>query len=194
MTRLASLVVIAACGHSAGDTQAPVPTPAASPSDASIPSGRAWRTYAISNLGVEVSLFDGVEIQDHDIGGLRAVSQHDAHVTLLVVAGASASLAWWRQRFAPAAKLGTVTPVRVCGRAGQRQEVGAPAESATGMFATGRGRFEERTSDTPARVHVAIEGTTTAGASFVATWIVDAAHRDAMRTDEDHFLASITCS
>lgn len=200
MTRFLMVVaLVAACNHTTGDTPSPKPTTA--PSDAPHPthsdapmSTRTWQPHTLANLGLTVSVLDGVAVDERDLGDIHAVTQHAPSLDVLVYAGKTMSLAWWRNRFQPTAKLGPETAVQVCGRPGHRQEVTAAADSATGVFGKQGSGVIERTVTTPARVHVAIDGTTSAGVGFVVSWVVDADQRDAMRADEDRFLTSITCS
>ena len=152
-----------------------------------------WRSQPLAKLGLTIDVVDGTAVDERDAGAVHALQQFHPRFQLGAWLGKDASLAWWRNRFLPAAKVGPETALQVCGRPAHRQEVTAPAESATGSFPTPSG-IEERASTTLARVHVAIAGTTAAGLGFVVSWVVDADQRDAMRTDEDHFIASITCS
>jgi len=153
-----------------------------------------WRPHPIAKLGLTIDVVDGTPIDERDAGPLHSLQQFHPKFQISALLGKDASLAWWRNRFLPSAKIGPESAIQICGRAGHRQEVSAPADSATGGFATPDGHIEERTSTTPGRVHVAIAGTTAAGLGFVVSWVVEADQRDAMRADEDHFLASISCS
>jgi hypothetical protein len=167
-------------------------SPASTPQDSTMAALR-WRPQPIAKLGLTIDVVDGTEINERDAGAIHTLQQFHPKFQLGAWLGKDASLAWWRNRFLTAAKVGPETPLQACGRPAQRQEVSAPADSATGSFPTAN-EVQERTTRTPARVHVAIAGTTAAGLGFVVSWVVDADQRDAMRADEDHFIASITCS
>jgi hypothetical protein len=153
-----------------------------------------WRPQPVATVGLTIDVVDGTPIDEGNIGPLHSLLQFHPKLQIGVLVGKPSTLAGWRRRFLPTATIGPEAPIKVCGRPGHRQEVRTAAESATGGFPTPDGRIEERTITTPARVHVAIAGATAAGVEFVVNWVVDADQRDAMRADEDHFLASITCS
>jgi len=116
-----------------------------------------WRPQPIAKLGLTIDVVDGTTVDERDAGAVHALQQFHPRFQLGVWLGKDASLAWWRNRFLPAAKIGPEAPLQVCGRPGHRQEVSAPAESATGSFPTASG-MEERRTTKPARVHVAIAG------------------------------------
>jgi hypothetical protein len=190
--KLVILVVLAACtrgGDPPQSMQAPVPS---TPQDSTMATLH-WRPQPVAKLGLTIDVVDGVAVDERDAGAVHALQQFHLKFQLGAWLGKDASLAWWRNRFLPAANVGPETPLQVCGRPAHRQEVSAPADSATGSFPTASG-MPERTTKTPARVHVAVAGTTAADLGFVVSWVVDADQRDAMRADEDHFIASITCS
>ncbi len=189
--KLVVLAVVVACTRGGDPPRSMQATTASTPGDSTMTL--RWRSQPIAKLGLTVDVVDGTAVDERDAGAVHALQQFHPKFQLGVWLGKDASLAWWRNRFLPAATLGPETALQVCGRPGYRQEVSSPAESATGSFPTGSG-MEERTTMTPARVHVAIAGTTAAGLGFVLSWVVDADQRDAMRADEDHFIASITCS
>jgi hypothetical protein len=190
--KLVAFAVLAACTRG-GDPPRSMQGPMTStPQDSTMATLR-WRPQPIATLGLTVDVVDGTAIDERDAGAVHALQQFHPRFQIGAWLGKDASLAWWRNRFLPAAKVGPETPLQVCGRPAHRQEVSAPADSATGSFPTASG-VQERTTRTPARVHVAIAGTTAAGLGFVVSWVVDADQRDTMRADEDHFIASITCS
>jgi hypothetical protein len=155
----------------------------------------AWRRHSIATGSLALELLEGPPIQESDVAGFHVVSQVRAPLQLDVWVGPSVSLAWWRERVgAPAAVFGPEAPTTVCGRAARRQEVAVPEQTAVGLFATDNGT-ESREQRAPALVHVAIAGTSVAGNQpFVVSWTVEAAHRDKLRGDEAHFLASMQCA
>jgi hypothetical protein len=190
---LAVMLVVSACSRAdaPGPAQGPSPTPA--PRDSAAPTLH-WKPYPIAKFGLTIDVVDGTAVDESEVAAWHSVQQYHPKFHLGAFVGKDAGLASWRKAFMPSAKRGPESAVLVCGRPGRRQEVTTAADSATGGFATPDGHIEERTSTTPARVHVAIAGTTSTGIELVVNWVVDADQRDAMRADEDHFLASITCS
>jgi hypothetical protein len=189
--KLVVLAVLVACTRGGDPPRSMQATTASTPQDSTMATLR-WRSQPIAKLGLTIDVVDGTAVDERDAGAVHALQQFHPKFQLGVWLGKDASLAWWRNRFLPAATLGPETALQVCGRPAHRQEVSAPAVSATGSFPTAGG-MEERATVTPARVHVAIAGATAAGLGFVVSWVVDADQRDAMRADEDHFIASITC-
>lgn len=153
-----------------------------------------WRPYSIAKLGLTIDVVEGATVDERDAGPLHVVQQFHPGFQLGTWLGPEVTLAWWRGRFQPTAALGPESSIQVCGRPAHRQEVTTAADTATGGFTTPGGGIAERTSQTPARVHVAVAGTTSAGIGFVVSWVVDRDMRDRLRGDEDHFLASIACS
>ena len=153
----------------------------------------SWRAHPIAALGLTIDLVDGPKITEGDGGGQHYVLQgHDA-VVLAVRIGNDMTLAWWRSNFGERKlAFGAEASVTICGRAGRRQEVAVPTETATGLVPTDGG-IGHIYSETPAHVHIAMSGLTSAGTPFVATWVVDAGRRDSLRIDEDHFFSSIRC-
>lgn len=154
----------------------------------------AWRSHSIAIGGVSLDLVDGQPILEGDAAGFHYVSQAHPPVQLDVWIGPNMSLAWWRGRFGSRdATIGPESVVTVCGRSARRQEVSVPEQHAVGLVPTdtGLGHVE---AATPAELHVAIAGTAASGTPFVVSWRVEATQRDALRSDEAHFLASISCA
>lgn len=156
-----------------------------------------WRTHSIEKLGISFDVVEGAEVREGQAGELAYLQQdlqHDKPVAIAMWSGKDTTLAWWRGRFGGRrAVLGPETVTTICGRPGARQEVSVPEERATGAFRGSDGRIGHIPHRVPPQVHVAVAGTTPTGTPFVVTWVVDAGQRDALRADEDHFLASIRC-
>ena len=153
-----------------------------------------WRSHSIAIGGVSLALVEGQPILEGDAAGFHYVSQAHPPVQLDVWIGPDMSLAWWRGRFGSRnAAIGPESVVTVCGRSARRQEVSVPEQNAAGLVPTetGLGHVE---AATPAELHIAIAGTTVAGTSFAVSWRVEATRRDALRGDEAHLLASISCA
>lgn len=150
----------------------------------------SWRARAVAGYGIKIDLLDGEEPIEGESAGQHFVIQRRDGVGVELRIGSTATLAWWRTTFGERKlELGAETSVTVCGRSGGRQEVLVPEVTATGFMASGH-HIESRT---PAKVHIAVSCRTNAGTPFVASWIVDADKRDALRADEDHFFESIRC-
>jgi hypothetical protein len=180
------LIALAACG---GTTTEPTPHREV------VMTATRWQPHTIAAHGLTIELVDAHPPASG--GGPEQeflVQRLETGVAALRI-GPAITLAWWRASVGAALPFGPERAVTVCGRPGARQEVSAPADVATGLVpdpgGSGFGHIEQRT---PARIHVAVAGTTARGTPFVATWTVDAERRDALRADEDHFFASIRCS
>jgi len=93
---------------------------------------------------------------------------------------------------APDAHLLPITEIRVCGLAARRREAKVPAEHVLGTVPDGSGGVRRAELSIPERLEVAIRFQH-ADRDVAITWQVDAAERDALRTAEDHFFASIRC-
>jgi hypothetical protein len=153
-----------------------------------------WRSYPIASAGVTIDVVDGSDVSDASVETQHYVLQKHGTVQLGIRIGKTMTLAWWRDNFG-SRKLPFTSevPVSVCGRPSKRQEVAVPEERATGSFKGNDGNIGHMEHHVGPRVSVAIEGTTASGTPFVAIWSIDASERDARRTDEDHFFASISC-
>lgn len=153
-----------------------------------------WRPHAVAGHGLSLDLPADAVVREADAAGFHNASLERPPITLSVWIGKDMSLAWWRGRFGGRqAAIGNEASATICGRTGAKQEVAVGEERATGFFPTGDGGIGHIYANTPAQVHVAVSTTTSAGVPFVASWVVAADQRDALRADEDHFLASIRC-
>jgi hypothetical protein len=191
------LVLLVACSRGAGDS-GPTSNPTTlrnGDATTMTTSNVAWRARAIAAHGLTIDFVDGPEITEGDGEDQHFVVQRHDAVLAAVRIGTPMNLTWWRANFGER-KLDFTSemPVTVCGRPAVRQEVTVPAETATGLVPTPDGGIGHMYNQRPAEVHVAVAGTTTAGTPFVATWVVAADRRAPLRSEEDHFFASIRCS
>jgi hypothetical protein len=186
-----------ACGRGeATPGPSPTPTPThSSAEDSAMPrTTLSWRSHTVAGHGLALDVPTDADVTEADAAGFHNVSLIRPTLELSVWIGKDMSLAWWRGRFGGRdATLGAEASATICGRPGARQEVTVAAEHASGLVPGQDGAIGHVEHDLPARIHVAVSGTTKAGVSFVASWIVEAPQRDALRADEDHFLASLRC-
>lgn len=153
-----------------------------------------WKPHTIAKHALSIDLIDGVEISEASVAEQDYVIQNHGPAQLVLRVGSAITLDWWRDQFGSRAlAFQPIVATTVCGREGRRQEVTVPETRAVGSFRGSDGSIGHMSNRVGPRVHVAVAGTTTAGSPFVLAWNVDADQRDALRADEDHFLASIRC-
>ena len=127
-------------------------------------------------------------------GGMSYYLHEAGPIRIGAWTGGPWSLSHWRGvATSGGGQLGPEQTATVCGRTASRQEATMPGNSATGAFTGEDGQIGhvEHVEQPEVRIVVSLE---LAGAPVVIEWAVAAADRDAHRSDEAHFFASIRCS
>src|SRR5262249_1881083 len=113
--KLVVLAVVAACTRG-GDPPRSMQAPTASTPQDSTMASLLWRPQPIAKRGLAIDVVDGTAVDERDAGAIHALQQFHPKFQLGAWLGKDASLAWWRNRFLPAANVGPETPLQVCGR------------------------------------------------------------------------------
>ena len=153
------------------------------------PTTLRWKRHVIAALGIAVDCLDKAIVAEGSSGGVTYFVQTSGPLQLAVRAGPGQNLRGWRRLYQSprVATFGGESTLTVCGSPAARQEVTVEERPATGGFAGVPVR-----RDVPPTTHVAVSFRVRE-LPVLAVWSVEAARRDELRADEDHFFTSLCC-